>query len=54
MRWLPKEDVLGQIRFIREILGLKAEYSTDENGGWFGFADRIVLATPPNPPRASL
>ena len=25
VRWLPKGDVLGQIQFIREILGLKAE-----------------------------
>ena len=25
VRWLLKEDVLGQIQFIREILGLKAE-----------------------------
>ena len=25
VRWLPKEDVLGQIQFIRQILGLKAE-----------------------------
>jgi transposase, IS6 family len=25
VRWLPKEDVLGQIQFIREILGSKAE-----------------------------
>jgi hypothetical protein len=25
VRWLPKGDVLGQIRFIREILGLKAD-----------------------------
>jgi len=24
VRWLPKGDVLGQIQFIREILGLKA------------------------------
>jgi translation elongation factor EF-Tu-like GTPase len=25
VRWLPKGDVLGQIQFIREILGLKTE-----------------------------
>jgi hypothetical protein len=25
VRWLPKGDVLGQIQFIREILGLKGE-----------------------------
>jgi hypothetical protein len=25
VRWLPKGDVLGQIQFIRQILGLKAE-----------------------------
>jgi transposase-like protein len=24
MRWLPKGDILGQIQFIRKILGLKA------------------------------
>jgi hypothetical protein len=47
VRWLPKGDVLGRIQFIREILGVKAEYSADEIGGWFGFADRIVFATQP-------
>jgi hypothetical protein len=47
VRWLPKGDVLGQIQFIRELLGLKAEQSTDEIGGWFGFADRIVFAAQP-------
>ena len=24
VRWLPKEDVVGQIQFIRETLGLKS------------------------------
>ena len=47
VRWLPKGDILVQIQFIREILGLKTEKSTDEIGDWFGFADRIVFATQP-------
>jgi len=43
-RWLPKRDVLGQIQFLREGLGLKAESPADESGGRFDFTDRIGFA----------
>jgi hypothetical protein len=39
VRWLPKDDVCGQIQFIREAFGLKVIEVMDagEVGEWFGF-----------------
>ena len=41
VRWLPKEDMPGQIQFIRETLGLKS--GAIDRQGWLGLADGIAF-----------
>ena len=48
VRWLPKGDVLGQIQFIRETLGIeKLNNRNSKRLAIDSVADRIVFATHP-------